>query len=113
MSDLFDKIEIAEKAKPAMGEPCNNCGWCCLTEVCRIGRMILGSGVIPCALLIERDGKYFCSVADNDARKRFIGIGTGCDAITVGEQLEKLAAGELPENIIEKMLALVAAAEEL
>lgn len=97
MKTLQEKINVAIETKPAFGEPCNHCGWCCLTEVCPSGLVVLGSSQIPCPLLVEVGDKYFCSLANTAERKRIMGIGTGCDAITIEEQLEKLANGILPD----------------
>jgi hypothetical protein len=86
-------IKIAYDKKPLMWEPCNNCGWCCLTEVCPVGVGITGSKDTPCPLLEARDGKHFCTVVENSngALADVIGIGTGCDAATQREQLERIA----------------------
>lgn len=89
MEGLRLKILEAQENKPAQWEPCNHCGWCCLTEVCPTGRMILKSETIPCPLLEEIGGKYYCTVATKGMAD-VIGIGTGCDAATQQEQLEKL-----------------------
>ena len=90
------KVATASEAKPPMWEPCNNCGWCCLTEVCIIGQELTNVGAkdIPCTLLVERDGGHYCSVADavGDEIHKTMGIGTGCDAATQTEQLEKFNA---------------------
>ena len=38
MGNLMELINVAVEQKPAMGEDCNHCGWCCLTEVCEMGQ---------------------------------------------------------------------------
>ena len=69
----------SQQIKPAMGEPCNNCGWCCLTEVCPVG-LELVDAIIPCKLLRTIGDRHYCSIAYTPAMKRT--IGSGCDAKT-------------------------------
>ena len=71
----------AVKIKPKFDEPCNNCGWCCLTEVCPVGADIVGTQ-IPCKLLISKEGKHYCPLAGNPEIDKIMGMGTGCDAKT-------------------------------
>ena len=92
MSELMKLIAVAESEKPKMGEPCNHCGWCCLTEVCDMGRELTGSSMIPCSLLVERDGGHYCSVANTEAAKDSMGFGTGCCAETQTEVLARMLA---------------------
>jgi len=33
-------IEVAAPPKPALGEPCNGCGICCLAEPCPVGVLV-------------------------------------------------------------------------
>jgi uncharacterized cysteine cluster protein YcgN (CxxCxxCC family) len=94
MTVLISLINIAEKDKPSMGSPCNNCGWCCLTEVCSIGKE-LGSEAIPCKFLVQKDQnneKHYCSLALNfpDNYMEPLAINTGCDAKTQNEILREL-----------------------
>lgn len=92
MPELIELINIAESNKPKMGEDCNHCGWCCMTEVCSMGQNITGDSkyAIPCKLLVERDGKYYCSVADQVEDKQSLGFDTGCCAQTQTERLNEL-----------------------
>lgn len=92
MSNLGEMIEAARLEKPVLGDKCNHCGWCCMTEVCPVGQHVLGCGPdkIPCGLLKKRSGGYFCSVARTPQQKKILGIGTGCCAITVEEKLAAL-----------------------
>lgn len=87
MNDLFIQIQRAEQLKPKFGEPCNHCGWCCLTEVCPVGEYLTDS-IIPCKKLINDGDKYTCSVAN--VYKEIIGIGTGCCAKTQQEVFNEL-----------------------
>ena len=94
MSDLMTMIQAAEDTKPANGEPCNHCGWCCLTEVCVIGQELTGTSVIPCSLLTEKNGKHYCTLAETDTLKKEIGAGIGCCAETQAEAIQRLVNGE-------------------
>lgn len=91
MAELINKINIAESNKPAMGEACNHCGWCCLTEVCQMGEFYLDHTQIPCELLISEGDKHYCSlIRDKKIEKKVLGIGTGCCAMTQKEILLSL-----------------------
>ena len=85
-----EKIMAAIEIKPKMGEPCNNCGWCCLTEVCVVGQEITGNSTAPCSLLIEEDGKHICKLAAAGMALDDLAIGTGCDAMTQQEIIDKI-----------------------
>lgn len=39
--DLFTRLEALEH-KPKYGDPCNQCGLCCMLEVCGIGKIVFG-----------------------------------------------------------------------
>ena len=93
MSNLIQMIRIAEAHKPSFGTPCNHCGWCCMTEVCAVGKANGAGEMIPCKFLYQAGGDHFCDLAKTDKDKKKIGIGTGCDAITQAEQLRKLSRG--------------------
>ncbi|MDH5185228.1 MAG: hypothetical protein OEX12_15200 [Gammaproteobacteria bacterium] len=82
-SELFIKVVKATKVKPKFGDPCNSCGWCCLTEVCSVGVGITGSTKLPCKLLDTET--HLCTVAAH--LKKELAIGVGCDAMTQKELL--------------------------
>ena len=80
-SKLIQIINVAVTNKPNKGDNCNNCGWCCLTEVCTVGIELTGSSVAPCKLLASSDSnKHYCKLADNDITRAAVGIGSGCCA---------------------------------
>ncbi len=91
--NLYNSIRQANSIKPKFGEPCNQCGWCCLTEVCPIGVVALSSKMIPCKLLHETDGKYECALANlcTEQLNALLNIGMGCNAKTQQEVLEELS----------------------
>lgn len=86
-SQLIKITFEAQEIKPSFGSPCNNCGWCCMTEVCA-GGVKLGADPqqLPCKFLIEKDGKHLCSIHDQKPIK--VMIGKGCDAMTSNEMFE-------------------------
>ena len=89
---LIDVINVAAERKPSFGDKCNHCGWCCLTEVCHTGKVVSGSGVIPCSLLVSKeDGRHYCQlmIDSPDAMAPLLGAGSGCDAMTGEERFRR------------------------
>lgn len=41
---------------------CKQCGKCCQTEVCLIGKVVLGTERIPCPALVKKEEKYWCGL---------------------------------------------------
>lgn len=83
--------------KPALGQPCNGCGYCCAAEPCGIAREFIGADDVgPCPALewdgarfgcgmILRPGHYLGAPAWADAEigatvAEALGAGRGCDA---------------------------------
>lgn len=78
--------------KPKFGSPCNNCGICCSTEICGIGKMVYGNDhPAPCPSLIPIESKqnkeiiFLCDFVIREnitASPKMIsdslGIGRGC-----------------------------------
>lgn len=85
MSNLIEVINLAVKTKPKFGDDCNNCGYCCIAEVCPIGQDLTGSSIGPCKLLVSKNGKHYCHLAKNETTREALGIGTGCFAETQAE----------------------------
>jgi hypothetical protein len=49
--------------KPKHGAPCNNCGLCCYTKLCDIGRALFGDRPGPCpALAWDNNNNSQCNV---------------------------------------------------
>lgn len=76
-------------AKPAMGEPCNGCGVCCLSEPCPLGVVVSRRRTGACAALRwdESARHYRCGVLLRAQGRwwapwvrRWIASGQGCDA---------------------------------
>lgn len=82
----FGALEI----KPALHQPCNNCGWCCLTETCPIGIELTPPDATVCAMLVPKDGKYYCKLSIVPQMRDLLAIGQGCDAISAMEKIEIL-----------------------
>ena len=89
-SELIKVTLKAQKTKPIFGSPCNNCGWCCLTEVCPVGINLSGSSDLPCKFMETQGDKHFCKIANSDETKSILSIGSGCDAKTQAEIIESL-----------------------
>lgn len=89
--------------KPALGEPCNGCGLCCLAEPCPIGMVVSLKRRGACRALEWSDdqGRYLCGMLAHPSRylglptfhpegwlnrwlrrwsRRSIAAGVGCDA---------------------------------
>ena len=48
--------------KPAAGEPCNGCGYCCTEQLCQLAVEFLGCSTGPCLALEERGGRTLCGL---------------------------------------------------
>ena len=85
-------------AKPALGQPCNGCGLCCLAEPCPLGIWASRRRSGPCAALRwdTGQGRYLCGVLADATQavatqggwrrrlwlalvRRWIAAGQGCD----------------------------------
>lgn len=81
------------KAKPLWGEPCNNCGACCIASQCPLSVILFGERTLCPALVVDGLGGYVCSVITTDnlppAKRRAaavaIAVGLGCDFTTTPE----------------------------
>ena len=51
--------------KPAAGEPCNGCGYCCTEQLCQLAVEFLGCSTGPCLALEERGGRTLCGLVRN------------------------------------------------
>lgn len=88
------------RPKPLFGDPCNNCGACCLAGPCGVAEALLGATVGRCpALRQDPLGGYLCGIlteaplpeAAKEAAAVAIGAGLGCDAtITLGDQIARI-----------------------
>lgn len=83
-------IYEAKQKKPKFASACNNCGWCCMTEVCAIGRELGGGVSGPCKKLKKVDGKFLCSLAEVPQIREQLAMGEGCDAKTQDEIIKEL-----------------------
>ncbi len=90
MSNLGALLTVAIELKPAFGEPCNHCGYCCLSEPCIAGQKITGKTDGRCELL-ETDGdKHYCPLATSESMTDVMGFGTGCCAKTQNEAIAEM-----------------------
>ncbi|MGD1524189.1 hypothetical protein [Vibrio owensii] len=97
MSDLISVMNVAVNKKPKMGQPCNHCGYCCLTEVCSVGQELTGKSFGPCTLLVTEGDEHRCKLiveeqkqGDSTLLKDTIGAGVGCCAETQQETFARL-----------------------
>jgi hypothetical protein len=89
------RIQPAAPAKPALGQPCNGCGICCLAEPCPVGMLVSRRRHGACELLrwSDAEARYRCGLlAEAQGRagpltrlwqawaRRMIAAGSGCDA---------------------------------
>ena len=71
--------------KPRHGSPCNNCGACCYSVLCDLGKTIHGDQPGPCPELIMTPDGSRCGVIERsdgamrDAAALLINAGNGCD----------------------------------
>jgi len=81
-------IQPEAPPKPALGEPCNGCGLCCLAEPCPVGMVLSLKRHGACSAL-RWDGaasRYVCGAMAsapwplNRLMRRWIAAGIGCDA---------------------------------
>jgi hypothetical protein len=57
------------RPKPAYKAPCNNCGRCCTSSLCGIGKLMFKTDVAPCpALQWDKDGGSACGLIADPAR---------------------------------------------
>lgn len=81
----IDKNPETAPEKPRFGSPCNGCGYCCISETCKIGIAAFGN-VSPCPAITFDEGKFRCGLvmAEQSAGMSIIsemlGIGKGCCA---------------------------------
>jgi hypothetical protein len=89
-------LHVQAPAKPATGEPCNGCGWCCAAEPCPLGTLLSRRRRGACkALLWSQDEQCYRCGAVSDPRQfvnwlpatwvrhaalRWISAAQGCDA---------------------------------
>lgn len=96
------RIQAEAPAKPALGDACNGCGICCLTEPCPLGALLSLRIKGPCKALqwSQAQHRYFCGAVGDHAAgegginglrarlvQRWIASGSGCDC-----ELEALAS---------------------
>ena len=100
-------IHPAAPAKPALGEPCNGCGVCCLVAPCPVGVVASGRRSGACHALHWDDSQhlYRCGMVEDPLRwlgwagapkawsawlgrrvRRWIAAGAGCDASVTAER---------------------------
>lgn len=79
-------IHADAPAKPAVGEPCNGCGVCCLAEPCPLGALLSRRLKGACVALQWDGARYVCGALTAQPSgvrgwlvRRWISSGSGCD----------------------------------
>jgi len=73
--------------KPALGEPCNGCGYCCHEIVCEVGLIVNPGDQAPCSLMVFDENRVWCGAVLMEKTSGLprlaaeaLGIGRGCDS---------------------------------
>ena len=90
MTSLGELLTVAVELKPAFGQDCNHCGYCCLTEPCVVGKELTGKTHGPCELLVTDGDKHYCPLAKDETMSEHMGFGTGCCAKTQNELITEM-----------------------
>ena len=94
---LIETIEIAVANKPTMGDACNNCGYCCLTEICSVGLEFTDKTIGPCPHIVQKqdnpDNHYCGLMIQLPELKEVMGAGAGCCAETQQESISRIMNG--------------------
>jgi hypothetical protein len=88
MEEVIFMPPFQTPVKAKYGSPCTGCGWCCHSEVCKIGKHFFGEDrAAPCPAIMYKDGKVRCGIvmAERELLKTddfgtALGIGQGCCA---------------------------------
>ncbi|RZL09204.1 MAG: hypothetical protein EOP40_10625 [Rubrivivax sp.] len=86
-------IHVEAPAKPALAQPCNGCGVCCMAEPCPVGVLVSQRRHGACKALrwVQEESRYRCGLLTISQRhwwdrlwrawmQRVISAGSGCDA---------------------------------
>ena len=79
-------VQLNMTKKPPFGKPCNGCGYCCSSEVCKMGKAIYKTERVPCPGLMRLEDRFVCHLFEivNEEQRPFLrfhmGIGIGCDS---------------------------------
>ena len=72
--------------KPALGQPCNGCGVCCLAEPCPLGVLLSRRTTGSCVAVNWQGSRYVCGALAKNPHglrgwlmRRWIAAGIGCD----------------------------------
>lgn len=64
---MSQQIPVVHLDKPREGAACNHCGYCCIEEVCALGRE-LGDETVCRALERRQDGSFRCGLVHDPYR---------------------------------------------
>jgi hypothetical protein len=59
---------VSVPARARAGDPCNGCGYCCITEPCGLAVQYLGATSGPCPALEWEAGRTWCGMVRHPMR---------------------------------------------
>ena len=93
---VANPVERLVISKPSFREACNNCGKCCETELCEVGKAAYGAYRLPPCPALNHDN--LCAIVKAEQMlapygviSKALGIGCGCsmpDAETSDKEIE-------------------------
>jgi hypothetical protein len=86
-------------SKPASGEPCNGCGYCCTVGPCQLAQEFLKCTTGPCVALESRNGKNICGLVRNPLGYLFKAANPDTEFSVLDVAPESEAGSQLSENI--------------
>ena len=109
--------------KPPHGQPCNNCGKCCMDELCPLASRLFGSPVARQCPALEResDDRFTCGLIAHPmvyamsrsllngvenmrkAAAHLVGAGRGCDAQLATEPADEAFRARMKANRNERL----------
>ncbi len=84
---MIDPIHQTSPDKPHQGSACNGCGFCCASEICKIGIKAFPGAAAPCPGMVFNDGRFACKLVLVERAAGMepliaaaLGVGKGCCA---------------------------------
>lgn len=72
-------------AKPAFGQTCNGCGYCCSAQPCQLAEEFLNCTEGPCVALETREGRTVCGLVRNPLAYLFKAVHPDADVPLLAE----------------------------
>lgn len=90
-----EAITARAPEKPAFGQPCNGCGFCCAAEPCGVARRFVPGAIdgAPCPAMEFEHGRFWCGMVRRPGR--YLGLlHDWADEFLGGEVSKALGAGK-------------------